>query len=48
MDERCLFQYDKGFIGKSTLTMRDALIMLMNFYKIEPASGTSHFLDVEI
>jgi hypothetical protein len=48
VDERCLFQYDQGFSAKSTVTMRDALIMIMDFYKIEPASGTSHFLDIQI
>jgi len=48
VDEKCLFQYDGAFAAKWNITFRDALMLIMDYYKIEPASGTSHFLDIEI
>jgi|GEM_PF-5015630 len=49
VDNKCLFQSDSSYFApKESLTMRDALVMIMNYYKVEPEIGTSPFLDIPI
>lgn len=48
VDENCLFQKGGIFNMKESVTKREVLISIMDYYKIEPATGTSHFLDVSI
>ena len=48
VDSKCMFQYIPTFDGGSTLTQRDAIVMLIQYYGVSPATGTSHFLDVGI
>ncbi len=48
VDGKCLFQESGTFQQKESMTLRGALIVLMNYYKIEPTWWTSHFLDIPI
>lgn len=48
VDKKCLFQEAGKFESKRNVTVRDALITLMEFYDIKPSSGTSQFLDIPI
>lgn len=48
VDKRCLFQTGETFQTKWAVTKREALINIMKFYNIDPANGTSHFLDIPI
>lgn len=48
IDTKCMFQYISKFDPSATITQRDAIVMLMQYYGITPASGTSHFLDIDI
>jgi hypothetical protein len=48
VDTYCLFQQDWTFQPKDSITLREAVINIMKFYKIEWASWTSHFLDLWI
>ena len=43
-----MFQNISTFNPSSTITQKDAIIMLMDYYKIAPTTGTSHFLDINI
>jgi hypothetical protein len=43
-----MFQNISSFNPNATITQKDAIIMLMQYYGIAPTSGTSHFLDVAI
>ena len=43
-----MFQYIPKFDPNATITQRDAVVMLMQYYGITPATGTSHFLDIAI
>jgi murein DD-endopeptidase MepM/ murein hydrolase activator NlpD len=48
VDTRCMFQWIKTFKPNDTITQKDAIILLMDYYKVTPTSGTSHFLDIAI
>ena len=48
VDERCMFQWISKFNPGASITKKEAMIMLMQFYNIEPSNGTSHFLDIPI
>ena len=48
VDQKCMFQNISTFNPNSTITQKDAIIMLMQYYGIMPTSGTSHFLDIAI
>lgn len=48
VDEKCLFQEMKTFNTKEVITKRDALMLIMDYYKIPPTWWTSHFLDIPI
>lgn len=48
IDDDCLFQLDGLFAPKESITLREAIINIMKFYKIDWASWTSHFLDIWI
>ena len=48
VDNKCLFQRDGTFRAKDTITLREATMAIMDYYDIEPTTGTSHFLDIEI
>jgi murein DD-endopeptidase MepM/ murein hydrolase activator NlpD len=48
IDTKCMFQYISKFDGSATLTQRDAIVMLMQYYNMSPTTGTSHFLDIAI
>ena len=48
IDSRCMFQGISAFSPNSTITQKDAIMLLMDYYKISPTSGTSHFLDIAI
>jgi hypothetical protein len=48
VDSKCMFQYIPNFNPNATLTQRDAIVMLMQYYDLKPATGTSHFLDIAI
>jgi hypothetical protein len=48
IDTKCMFQYIPKFDGSATITQRDAIVMLMQYYNMSPATGTSHFLDIAI
>jgi hypothetical protein len=48
VDTKCLFQRDGTFRAKDTITLREATMTIMDYYAIEPTTGTSHFLDIEI
>lgn len=49
IDNKCLFQSEWAyFTPRNSLTMREALIMIMNYYKVEPEIWTSPFLDIPI
>lgn len=48
VDQKCMFQNISSFNPNATITQKDAIIMLMQYYGIAPTSGTSHFLDIAI
>lgn len=48
VDDYCLFQKSGNFDGKASITNREALQSIMDYYKIAPGSGISHFLDMSI
>jgi murein DD-endopeptidase MepM/ murein hydrolase activator NlpD len=48
VDSRCMFQKLNKFDPNGTITQKDAIIMLMDYYRIAPTSGTSHFLDINL
>lgn len=43
-----MFQNIEKFNPNSTITQRDAIVILMQYYNISPTNGTSHFLDIAI
>lgn len=48
VDEKCMFQDISSFNPSGTITLREAITMIMDFYDINPSNGTSHFLDIPI
>jgi hypothetical protein len=48
VDNKCIFQRDGLFSAKESINLREVAMTVMDYYNIEPASGTSHFLDIEI
>jgi hypothetical protein len=48
VDDKCLFQRSGNFTAKESITLREATMTIMDYYGIHPATGTSHFLDIEI
>ncbi len=48
IDEYCMFQNIEKFDPSSTITQRDAIVMLMQYYRVVPTTGTSYFLDIAI
>lgn len=48
VDAKCMFQENGDFDPKKTVTLKDALMMTMDYYNIDPESGTSPFLDIPI
>lgn len=48
IDSKCMFQNISSFDPNATITQKDAIVMLMDYYWITPTSGTSHFLDISI
>ncbi len=49
IDEKCLFQSSIDKLDpKGSVTQREAIMTLMDFYKIPPSQGTSPFLDIPI
>ena len=48
VDDKCLFQRDGSFGSRDSVHFREAIMTIMDYYAIEPASGTSHFLDIPI
>lgn len=48
IDSKCMFQTGEKFNPNATITKKDAIMMIMQYYNITPASGTSHFLDIPI
>ena len=43
-----MFQNLQSFNPNDTITQKDAIVMLLQYYGISPMSGTSHFLDIAI
>jgi murein DD-endopeptidase MepM/ murein hydrolase activator NlpD len=48
VDNKCLFQSVSAFEPTGTMNQREAITLIMQYYKIPPASGTSQFLDIAI
>lgn len=48
VDKKCMFQNISTFNPKWSVTMRDAITMIMQYNGIKPANGTSSFLDIPI
>ena len=48
VDTKCMFQENGDFDPKKTVTLKDALMMTMDYYNIDPETGTSPFLDIPI
>ncbi|NRH21153.1 M23 family metallopeptidase [Candidatus Gracilibacteria bacterium] len=48
IDAKCMFQNGNTFNPNATITQKDAIVMLMQYYNISPTNGTSHFLDINI
>jgi murein DD-endopeptidase MepM/ murein hydrolase activator NlpD len=48
VDNKCLFQSVSAFDSSATMSQREAITLLMQYYSIAPASGTSQFLDIAI
>ncbi len=48
VDSKCMFQWIEKFDPKSTITQKDAIMMLMDYYKVASTNWTSHFLDIAI
>jgi Peptidase family M23 len=48
VDDKCLYQEGWVFDAKRSLTLREALVTIMDYYRVDPATGTSHFLDIPI
>lgn len=48
VDWNCLFQKDWLFGAKDSITLREWIMTIMDYYKIVPTSWTSHFLDLSI
>ena len=48
VDKKCMFQFINSYNPSATLTQRDAIVTLMQYYKIGTSNGTSHFLDIDI
>lgn len=48
IDEKCLFQKDGKFNARESITRRELIETTMDYYGIDPATGTSHFLDLTI
>lgn len=48
VDNKCLFQNISAFGANETMNQRDAITLIMKYYGIAPASGTSQFLDIAI
>ncbi|MBC7504027.1 M23 family metallopeptidase [Candidatus Gracilibacteria bacterium] len=48
IDEYCMFQNIEKFDPSSTITQKDAIVILMQYYKVPPTTGISHFLDIAI
>lgn len=48
VDEYCMFQTIEKYDPNSTITQRDAIVMLMQYYRLAATTGTSHFLDIAI
>ncbi len=43
-----MFQNLSAFDPGATLTQRDAIMILLQYYDVKPPTGTSHFLDIAI
>lgn len=43
-----MFQNITKFDPNATITQKDAIVLLMDYYKIAATNGTSHFLDIAI
>lgn len=48
IDSKCMFQDRDTFSPNATITQKDAMILIMQYYGISPTNGTSHFLDIDI
>lgn len=48
VDDKCMFQGIQSFNSQWTVTVRDAVTMILQYYQIEAAKWTSHFLDVPL
>ena len=48
VDKKCMFQNIDKYNPNATITQKDAIILLMQYYNISPTNGTSHFLDIDI
>lgn len=48
IDSKCMFQSDEKFNPNATITQKDAIMLIMQYYNITPTSWTSHFLDIPI
>ena len=48
VDKKCMFQNIDKYNPSATITQKDAIILLMQYYNISPTNGTSHFLDIDI
>ena len=48
VDNKCLFQSVSAFEPTGTMNQREAITLIMQYYGIAPASGTSQFLDIAI
>ncbi len=49
IDEKCLFQSSSSKLDpKTSITQREAIMTIMDFYKIPPSQGISSFLDIPI
>ncbi len=48
IDTKCMLQHISKFDPESTITQKDAIMLIMQYYDITPASGTSHFLDIPL
>lgn len=48
IDEHCIFQKNGLFWVKDSITKNEAVRNIMDYYKIEPTNGISHFLDIDI
>ena len=48
VDTHCMYQKDGSFSPKTTVTKREAIMTILDYYGIAAAGGTSPFLDIAI